>query len=268
LNQDQHERILTNQLGEFHYQVYGPEDAPAIIFSHGVAMDHRTFDNQVQALQEKYRVITWDMPFHGRSDPIGEDEPYSSVCANLLVAIMDDLGITQAIFAGLSLGSFVVQHLSANYPQRVTAEIHISGGPLHPRFPSILKASIPFINLFMKLYPQKSLARTFAKHKALTAETIAYLTETAERTGKAAITHLTVEMVRDMVVGLPAPTNKPALIVYGDHDIPFVINMSKKWHERLPNGEIVRVDNAHHILNQDNPSAFNAAVLNFMERVF
>jgi 3-oxoadipate enol-lactonase len=264
---DTNERILGNELGEFYYQVQGPQDAPAIFFSHGVGMDHRTFDDQVQALQDRYRVITWDMPYHGRSDSIRKGISFSKVTADLLVAIMDALEIDQAFQAGLSLGSFVVQQLSSLYPKRVIGEIHISGGPLYPKFPAILKVSIPLTAAFMKLYPSKPLARTFAKHKALTADTIDYLVETVENTGKGAITHLTNEMVRDMVAGLPAPTSKPALIVYGDHDLPFIINMSKDWHTRLPNSELAIIENAHHILNQDNPAAFNAVLLDFLERI-
>ncbi len=261
------ECTLENDLGKFHYRVHGPQDAPAIFFSHGVAMDQRTFDDQVQALKDRYRVITWDMPYHGRSDSIEKSLSFSKTAADLVVAIMDELGVDQAFHAGLSLGSFVVQQLSSLYPTRVLGEIHISGGPLYPKFPAILKASIPFTAVFMKLYPSKPMARTFAKHKALTPETIAYVIETVEATGKDAITHLTNEMVRDMVAGLPAPSSKPALIVIGDHDLPFIIKMAKDWHTRLPNSELAMVEYAHHILNQDNPAAFNAILVDFLERM-
>ena len=267
MNSVSQDRFLENELGKFYYQVHGHQGTPAVIFSHGVAMDHRTFDDQVQALKSGYRVISWDMPYHGRSDSIDKNLSFSKTAANLLVAIMDELGIGQAFHAGLSLGSLVVQQLSSLYPTRVLGEIHISGGPLYPKFPAILKASIPFTAVFMKLYPSKPMARTFAKHKALTPETIAYLVETVENTGKDAITHLTNEMVRDMVAGLPAPSSKPILIVYGDHDLPFIIKMSKDWHARLPNSELVLVENAHHILNQDNPTDYNAILLDFLERV-
>lgn len=265
MNFDSQERFLENALGKFYYQVHGPQDAPAVIFSHGVAMDHRTFDNQVRGLKDTYRTITWDMPYHGRSDSIDKELSFSKTAADLVVAIMDELGIDQAFHAGLSLGSFVVQQLSSLYPTRVLGEIHISGGPLHPKFPAILKASIPFTAVFMKLYPSKPLARTFAKHKALAPETIEYVIETIETAGKEAITHLTNEMVRDMVAGLPAPSSKPTLIVYGDHDLPFIIKMSKDWHARLPNSKLAMIENAHHILNQDNPTAFNVVLLDFLK---
>jgi len=261
------ERFLEHELGKFYYQVDGPQNAPAIFFSHGVAMDHRTFNDQVQGLKDTCRTITWDMPYHGRSNSIDKGLSFSKTAAEIVVAIMDELGIDQAFHAGLSLGSFVVQRLSNLYPTRVLGEIHISGGPLYPKFPGILKASIPFTAVFMKLYPSKPMARTFAKHKALAPETIDYLIETVKHTGKDAITHLTNEMVRDMVAGVSEPSSKPNLIVYGDHDLSFIIKMSKDWHARLPNSELAMVENAHHILNQDNPAVFNAILVDFLEMV-
>jgi 3-oxoadipate enol-lactonase len=263
---NRNEGFLKTDLGKFYYQEHGPQDAPAIVFSHGVAMDHRSFDAQVRALDAQYRVVTWDMPFHGRSDAIEKDVSFSAVSADLLAKLLGVLTIEQAVFAGLSLGSFIVQQMTARHPQMVRAEVHISGGPLYPKFPSLMGISIPVITAFMKLYPERPLARAFAKHKALKDETQAYLLETIDRTGKAAVTHLTNEMVRDMAAGLPAPPDKPRLIVYGDHDIPFIINMSKKWHKRLPGSELAEIEQAHHILNQDNPAAFNVILREFLER--
>ena len=37
---------------------------PAVIFSHGLFMDHEMFAPQVEALKSKYRCITWDERGH------------------------------------------------------------------------------------------------------------------------------------------------------------------------------------------------------------
>ncbi len=267
MTRDIQENYYKNELGKFYYRVAGPEDAPVVVFSHGVAMDHQTFDAQVAALADEYRVITWDMPFHGRSDAIDRNLRFSKVSADLVVGILDELGIQQAVMAGLSLGSFVVQRLSAHHPERVLAEIHISGGPLYPKFPGILRTAIPLVIVFMELYPEKALGSAFAKHKALTEDTIAYLKESIKATGKDSVIHLTNEMIRDMAEGLPAPPDKPTLIVIGDHEIPAIIQMNQRWHERLHGSELVMVENAHHILNQDNPDGFNQVLIDYLERV-
>lgn len=259
--------FFENETGTVYYEVHGPESAPAILFSHGVAMDNKTFELQIEALQHKYRVIVWDMPCHGRSSTINKNLRYSTTAGDFIVAILDELNIHRAVLAGLSLGSLVVQQVACRYPERVKAAVHISGGPLYPKYSSVLKLSIPFIWFMLKLYPAKSLYKAFATHKALTENTRAYLTETASQTGKDVIIHLTNEMVRDMVTGLPELPQQPALMVCGDHDLRFIHKMAEKWHNILPQSQLVLIQHAHHILNQDNPEEFNKVLLNFLEQI-
>ena len=96
---------MKNDAGTVYYEVYRPEEAPAVLFSHGVAMDHRTFETQVQALEDRYRVIVWDMPYHGRSSPIDKKLRFSTTATDFVIALLDELNIRQAVLAGLSLGS-------------------------------------------------------------------------------------------------------------------------------------------------------------------
>jgi 3-oxoadipate enol-lactonase len=258
---------LKTDVGSVYYRAHGPEDAPAVVFLHGVAMDHRTFESQVEALESRYRVIVWDMPYHGYSSPIDKNRRFSTTAADFTMAILDELHIHQATLAGLSLGSLVAQQAACHYPDRVNGLVHISGGPLYPRFPALLKAAIPFISAFMKLYPVKPLNKAFVEHKALAKETKAYLLETIAHTGKDVVTHLTNEMVRDMVIGLPEHSAHPALIVYGDHELRFIRKMAERWHDSHPNSRLVEVQDAHHILNQDNPAGFHAVLLEFLQEV-
>ena len=256
---------LKTNVGTVYYEVYGPTAAPAIVFSHGVAMDHRTFATQVAALEDRYRVIVWDMPYHGYSAPIERKLRFSTTAADCIIALLDELHIQQAVLAGLSLGSLVVQQAAQRYPERVKAVVHISGGPLYFKLPAITKAANPLISLFIKLYPTRAFNRTFAEHKALTKATQAYLRETVAYTGKEAITHLTHEMLRDLVEGLPGHPPHPALIVYGDHEMRFIQKMARAWHSQHPHSQLVEIQDAHHILNQDNPAAFNAVLETFLQ---
>lgn len=46
---------------------YGPEDGPLVVLSHGFAMTGRCWHEQVVALGDRYRLVTYDQPGHGRS---------------------------------------------------------------------------------------------------------------------------------------------------------------------------------------------------------
>jgi pimeloyl-ACP methyl ester carboxylesterase len=44
---------------------------PVLVFSHGLLMDHTMFAPQVQALQGRFRCISWDERGHGQTaDPL------------------------------------------------------------------------------------------------------------------------------------------------------------------------------------------------------
>jgi len=258
---------LETELGRVFYQVHGPEDAPAVVLTHGVAMDHRTFAPQVEALKDDYRVVTWDMPFHDRSDALDKSLSFSAVSTDLLEKIITSLGIDEAIFVGLSLGSFITSKMTLQFPERVRAEVHVSGSAMQSTYPKLLRAFIPFISFILRLLPEGMMADTFSRNKALKEDTVAYLAEAVTQTGKDSLIHLMCEMMRDMTDGLPEPPEMPRLIVYGDHEKPFVIKASKAWHERLPGSELVEIKNAHHIVNQDNPQAFNQALQAFLKQL-
>jgi pimeloyl-ACP methyl ester carboxylesterase len=48
---------------------YGSPDAPQIVFSHGWVCTGRVWHEQVRALADRYRLVTYDQPGHGRTSP-------------------------------------------------------------------------------------------------------------------------------------------------------------------------------------------------------
>ena len=258
---------LKNELGKVYYEVHGREDAPAIIFSHGVNMNHETFKYQVEALQQEYRVIVWDMPYHGKSAPIDYKLPFSETAADFISDLLDHLKIETAVLAGLSLGSYVSQVAAYKYSQKVKATVHIGGAPLYPATTSLIKVLKPAIGLFIKLYPGKYIFKSFAEHRALKPETIAYMERIAAENGKRVMSHLTQELIRDMAQGLPRHTSEPKLLCHGDHEISFIQKQMQRWHKETANSQLSIIADAHHIANQDNPEETNRVILDFLSGI-
>jgi len=256
-----------NKLGKVYYEIYGREDAPAILFSHGINMNHETFKGQAEGLQHKYRVIIWDMPYHGKSSPICNKLPFSETTAGFIIDLLDHLKIEKTVLAGLSLGSYVTQIAAHKYPERVKATIHIGGGPLHPPVTPLIKIINPLIGLFIQLYPSNKIFKAFASHRTLKPETRVYMERVAAENGKNVMAHLTQELMRDMVRGMPRHTNEPKLHCHGDHEIAFVQKQMKLWHKECPESRLAIIENAHHIANQDNPEETNKVLIDFLDMV-
>lgn len=103
-----------------HYQVSGPEHAPALVLLHALATQGELWRAQVPVWSTSMRVICIDLPGHGRS-PHLEDALTLADHAHHVALVLDELGIQRAALVGLSLGGMVAQAFALAYPERSLA---------------------------------------------------------------------------------------------------------------------------------------------------
>ena len=96
--------------------------APVIIFIHGFPFNKSMWNLQVEALKDKYRVITYDIRGHGKSDA-GNEVFTIDLFVNDLINLMDALKIDNAILCGLSMGGYIALNAMAKYQERFDALI-------------------------------------------------------------------------------------------------------------------------------------------------
>ena len=93
-------------------------DAPAVVLLHAVGCTGLlTWFPALAALNERYRVITFDQRWHGRG--ITSERFLISDCADDAAAVIDELGLVDPIVAGYSMGSIVAQRLWRQHPDAV-----------------------------------------------------------------------------------------------------------------------------------------------------
>lgn len=116
---------------ELYYEIYGPEDAPPIVFLEGWGYSLWMWFRQIPVLKGKYRCIVFDNRGVGRSSK--PDYPYTmKMFADDTVALMNALGIEKAHFLGISMGGYIAQQIAISYPEVVRSLILVStsyGGP-------------------------------------------------------------------------------------------------------------------------------------------
>jgi pimeloyl-ACP methyl ester carboxylesterase len=103
-----------------HYEDYGT-GSNILVFMHGILMDsqmnRRLAANLVAAGN---RVILLDLPGHGQSDkPRHASAHRIDSYAHYVVALLDELGIEEAVIGGVSLGANVSLQVAAQSPERV-----------------------------------------------------------------------------------------------------------------------------------------------------
>ena len=98
--------------------------SPAIVLGHSFFCSGEMWRYQVPALAESHRVIIPDYRGHGRSSPLREDlDVYDLVDDS--VALLDHLGIEEAVWVGLSVGGMTAMRAALRHPERVRALILI-----------------------------------------------------------------------------------------------------------------------------------------------
>lgn len=111
---------------KLHYWRVG--QGPDIILLHGLGGNLAIWHlKMIPLLRQNYRVTTFDLRGHGRSDMPLTGYTTGDMADDLL-GIMDGLGIEQAYLVGHSLGADVALHCALRYPDRVEKLILIEPG--------------------------------------------------------------------------------------------------------------------------------------------
>ncbi|MFC2061506.1 alpha/beta fold hydrolase [Elusimicrobiota bacterium] len=102
-----------------------------ILLIHGYACDHIVWQKQVPVLSKKYRVITLDLPFFGKSDPGYKPHNTASQAKDCL-ALLNHLDIHRTFLLGHSMGGTIARDIYFLEPERVKAIIGLDNSALMP----------------------------------------------------------------------------------------------------------------------------------------
>lgn len=109
---------------------------PAIVLGHSLLCSGEMWTHQVPKLAESYRVVNIDYRGHGQSGTVERDFTLSDLVDDT-VAVLDELEIDTAIWAGLSTGGMVALRAALDLPERVrailVADASAASEPYYPK---------------------------------------------------------------------------------------------------------------------------------------
>ena len=97
----------------------------AVILVHGWTCDESSWKEQMPALSKSSRVITLDLPGHGKS---GMPKAFSmELFARAIEAVRAEAKVEKAVLVGHSMGTPVIRKYALMYPDRVSGLVIVDG---------------------------------------------------------------------------------------------------------------------------------------------
>ncbi|WP_446831334.1 alpha/beta fold hydrolase [Candidatus Foliamicus sp.] len=113
-----------------HYRDEG--SGPAVVLIHANFASLIGWDPWVEALQDSYRVVRFDMTSHGLSGADATGDYTLARTVQLMERLLDCLEVERAAIVGTSLGGTLAMHYAVRNPERAAGLVLISPGSLEP----------------------------------------------------------------------------------------------------------------------------------------
>ena len=244
---------------------------PLAVFLHGIGGNRTNWRDQLPVFAERFTAVAWDARGYGESDDYPGALKFEDFSHDL-ERVLDHFGVETAHLIGLSMGGRIALDFTGRRPARVRSLTLVdTGAGRKPADPEELER-------FLALRKKPILeGRSPAEIADGVAKTLAgdSITEQAYRRLVDSLSMLhpsSYLKTLDTVTrydGYPAfeSIDRPALVVVGEEDRIAPPDWARRMAELIPGAELQVIERAGHISNIEAPAAFNAAVLDFLDRV-
>lgn len=260
------EKIKHTKSGDLYYWVGGNQNSNAecIVFVHGMTADHSMFDKQIESFREEFKIITLDLPLHGKSRPY-IDFTFSSI-ADELEEILTLEETSKAILVGQSLGGYICQDFGIRYPEKVKGFVGIDTTPFgHYYYPKWERCILSKIGFLSSLFPYKVLIKSIAKGATRTDYAFDNMYSSLSKLSKDEIINIMNLVYKELLKRTKAVNfNFPVLLVIGEKDnTGNVKKYNNKWATQS-GYQLVVISDAAHNSNVDNYNDFNNVLADFL----
>lgn len=251
----------------------GPVDGkgPFLMFLHGIGGNRTNWRDQFPALAADFHVAAWDARGYGDSDDYDGPLNFGDFASDV-PRVLDHFGVAKAHFCGLSMGGRILQDFCALYPDRVATLVLCGTTPgFDVSMTPDQKAE--FVRLRTQALKEGKEPRDMAAGvaKSLVGPNVSdtvfdRLVDSMSRLHKDSYI-MTVEASLGFnrakeLSAIAAPT----LLVYGEHDPLTPPDVGRRMQAEIPGAELAIIEDSGHLVNMEQPEAFNAAVRDFLLR--
>lgn len=276
-----------------YYTSAGEPSAPAVILIHGFGGSTFTWREVQPALAEAgFYSVALDLPPFGLSDKNPDLDYSRSGMAEVVVGLMDVLGIESATIVGHSMGGAVTAQLAVHHPERAERLVFVAGGIFEVLQSSDsestpeAQSSSP-LSILATIDPRSPVAPVLLRSLidrrffANTLESAAYKDEVI--TDAMVDGYLRFIQIEEAPVGFLAYTqaveaqpislddlvatasDKPVLLMWGVEDSWVELRLGETMHAALPASQLLTYAGIGHLPMEEDLDAFNRDLIAFLE---
>jgi 2-hydroxy-6-oxonona-2,4-dienedioate hydrolase len=263
------------EIGGWSTRVMEAGRGPALVLLHGTGGHLEAYARNLTVLAEHFRVLVYDFPGQGRSGLTDHDLEIGAYVDHLL-AVLESHGVERAHLCGESLGGWVAIKFAAAHPERVDRLVlNTPGGTMAT--PQVMER-IRTLTQRAADEPTEEHIRTrlewlMADPASVTDELVEVRSAIYSRPGFAGsmrhVLCLQDETIRrrnlvsdDDLKAIEAP----ALVVWTSDDPSGPAGAGMAMADAMPLGEFRLIGGAGHWPQWEQPTAYNAAMLEFLLR--
>jgi 3-oxoadipate enol-lactonase len=242
-----------------------------LVFIHAFPLSKAMWQPQVDALKDRYRVITIDLGGHGESDIVLCHDSLDDYAKDV-IRLLDHLGIAQVVFVGLSMGGYTLFSIYRHYANRVMAMVladtRAQADSEEGKAGRQSMAQVAFSDgapAIAELILPKLLAPSTIEHRP---EIVEQVRQMILHTSTAGIVVDLVAMAArpDSTALLPTITC-PTLVIVGEDDQATPVTESQFIADRISGSTLVTIAGAGHLSNLEQPDAFTHALMTFLKNI-
>jgi pimeloyl-ACP methyl ester carboxylesterase len=273
--------IHTTQVKGEHLAYLDVGEGRPVIVIHGFGGSMWQWEHQQVPLSSAFRLLTPDLIGSGLSaKPDIEYRPDEML--DYFVAFMDALNIQRAALVGNSMGAGLAIGMALEHPDRVSKLVLIDGFPANVRerltSPSIQRAlDTPAPSwlaslgnwLFGSLIIESVLKEMVHNPALLTPAVVERSNRNRQRPGvmrPLMTARGTLPLWETGYAKRIGQIRHPTLIVWGEEDRVFPIAVGEELHRTITGSSLVRIPNAGHIPQWEQPDLVNPAMIDFLRQ--
>jgi pimeloyl-ACP methyl ester carboxylesterase len=261
-----------------HYRDEGNRNGPTVVLIHGSNASLNTWEPWVALLGEDYRLVSMDLPGHGLTGPVPNNNYSIAEMSNFVAALMDQLGVERAYLAGNSMGGAVSLQFAIDHPDRIDGLILISAAGMRRDIDDAPVGAFRFTQtaigraLLAYITPRFMIKRSIEKVVAdpdhfVTDEMVTRYWELLRMVGsrEASAVRFSGYAQRAPLEPRLGEITAPSLILWGLKDSLIKPKYGERMHNALQNSELIIYENAGHLAMEEIPEITAGATRQFIE---